>query len=631
VSACLKRAGHAVSVLNPNHSVEPMDELLRKAIDLVRPDVIGFGGMSFHLADMKSMVSVARAARPEAKILLGGPVLTNQPRLTMTVMPEVDFGVVGEGEHTSVELAATLAGDGDVAAVRGLILRGGGSNDGLIVTPARPVEEDLDSLPSVDLEGMGMDIYLTLHRPGNCAPALIADENTRVMPLLTSRGCPYSCTFCCHESAGRRYRLRSLDHVFAELEWAQATYGVNAVTIYDDLFCPKRSRLEEFCRRIAGMGIRWECSMRAEQIDPDVLKKMKESGCCCIGLGVESMSETVLRSMKKGTTKAQVETALGQVYQAEIGLWSNLIFGDPAETLDTVRESLEWYANHPEFSLRMAFIGYHPGSRIYEEAVAKGVIKNPTAFLTSRCPEVNATAMPADECAKMRILVSRYLQSFGHAGKLVDFDSRNLERLVATCLCPYCGSTAHCHTIKPNPLLLATVNCPKCNRGFRAPVVVRLVATKEAQQQEAVVQDRIDTRAPVAAIESACNKLLALDPTNAHAWVVLFSLAKALGKTVESAILLEHAIYADPYNLALFEKMVEQLGLLGVGPAADKYRKKAEHLRRIGVDRTFFVDVGLPPDQEHSLRDLLLQYLKQSIPVASFPLPNAAPAMACAS
>jgi len=95
VSACLKRAGHAVSVLNPNHSVEPMDELLRKAIDLVRPDVIGFGGMSFHLADMKSMVSVARAARPEAKILLGGPVLTNQPRLTMTVMPEVDFGVVG--------------------------------------------------------------------------------------------------------------------------------------------------------------------------------------------------------------------------------------------------------------------------------------------------------------------------------------------------------------------------------------------------------------------------------------------------------------------------------------------------------------------------------------------------------
>jgi radical SAM superfamily enzyme YgiQ (UPF0313 family)/predicted SAM-dependent methyltransferase len=618
VSACLKQAGHTVSLLNPNHSHEAMDTLLLAAIDKVQPDIVAFGGMAFHLADIKKMATLTRQHRPGAKILIGGPVVSTQARLTMTAIPEVDFGIVGEGEHTSVELLAAITSGRDLSGVLGLVYRSGDGADSIQITAPRPIEEDLDALPFVDYEGLGLDIYAGIHRPGECAPALVVDENTRVMPILTSRGCPYSCTFCCHESAGRRYRVRSLDAVFEEIRVAKERFGINAIFVFDDLFCLKTSRLEEFCRRISEMGMRWECSMSAGQIEPSMLELMKSSGCCCISVGVESMSNTILMSMKKGTTVTQVERVLSEIYNAKIGLWSNLIFGDPAETIDTVTESLEWYANHSEYNFRFAYIGYHPGSVIYDEAVNRGLITDRLDYLLSGNCEINATAMPHADFIKTRILANRYFQSFGFAGKLLNINTQNNKHIIATCRCPYCGAEAQNHTIKANPNCIASVNCPECNRAFRAPVVVRLKASVEAEAQLAKVQTLVAAKEPAKDIEAACLKLLSLDPTNSFAWVVHYSLTKAFHQTMESAISLEHAINADPYNPTLFERMDEQLTSIGAHASATKYKRKAQHLRRIGVAETYFIDVLLSQEDRKQLLDQQLRSLNLSIPVATF-------------
>ncbi len=248
ISASLKRAGHEVRVLNPNHSVEPLETQLEQAIAEFKPAMLGVGGMSFHMKQIRRIVIAARPLMPDSVIVVGGVILSNHPDVTMRALPEADIGVVGEGEQTIVELAAALESGGDINAVDGIIYWAVGRK--LIRTATRPIEKNLDSLPWVDWEGLGLDIYSGLHGIGEMAPGLIVEPGARVMPFLSSRGCPFSCTFCCHEIAGRRYRTRSMDDVFAELEYAIDKFGIDHVAIYDDIFCLKKKNLHEFCERI---------------------------------------------------------------------------------------------------------------------------------------------------------------------------------------------------------------------------------------------------------------------------------------------------------------------------------------------------------------------------------------------
>lgn len=618
VAACLKRAGHSVEVLNPNHSCEPLGALVTNAIATQQPQVVALGGMAFHLREIKEVARLARELLPAATIVVGGPLVSTQPEVVMSAIPEMDVGVIGEGEHTSVELVAALEAKAPLANVRGLIYRDPGTGE-LVQTPRRPVEENLDVFPWVDYEALGLDVWSKLHNPGECAPALILDEHTRVMPILTSRGCPYACTFCCHEAAGRRYRLRSLDSVFGEIEAARARFGINAIFVYDDLFCLQRKRLEEFCRRIEPMGLRWECSMSVGQINPEVLALMKKSGCCCISVGVESMSPTVLKSMKKQATREQLETALAQIYEAEIGLWSNLIFGDPKETLETITESLEWFSNHAEYSFRFAYIGYHPGSRIYDEARASGRIGDPARYLLGSTCEINGTSMSPQEFSTARVLVRRAQLSFGHAGKLLSVVA-NAEKhcMVATCICPYCGVEGKLYPLPQQPNSIWKINCPRCNRAYRAPVAVQLKESDEAKQAIEQLERLQSSGAPMPELEAACNRVLSLSPGNGQAWRLMVSIADHCGNPTLAATFLESAIVADPYNPALFEEMAVRLALLGLPGAREKYARKARHLRAMGILGSVRLDVEYPQSERQMVLDQQLAEINNGLFVASF-------------
>jgi radical SAM superfamily enzyme YgiQ (UPF0313 family) len=621
VSACLKRAGHAVEILNPNHSCDPLDALVAAAVAKHQPEMVALGGMAFHLREIKDVAKLVRQLLPSATIVVGGPLVSTQPEVVLSAIPEMDIGVIGEGEHTSVELAAALEAKTSLAEVRGLAYRDSTQPGQVVKTQPRPIEENLDALPWVDYEGLGLDVWSKLHKPGECAPALILDENTRVMPVMTSRGCPYACTFCCHEAAGRRYRLRSLDSVFGEIEEARARWGINAIFVYDDLFCLQRERLEEFCRRIEPMGMRWECSMTVGQINPDMLKMMKKSGCCCISIGVESMSPTVLQSMKKKATREQLEIALAQIYEAEIGLWSNLIFGDPKESLETVTESLEWYSNHAQYNFRFANIGYHPGSRIYDEARASGRIGDPATYLLSNRCEINGTAMSQQDFVTSRVLANRAQLSFGHAGKLLDITADPTKGVVACCLCPYCGAEGRLYPLPQMPGSLCSINCPKCNRAYRVPAVVHLKESAEGAKALEALQLLECSGAPVPELEAACNRLLTLSPWNGYAWNLLVSIADHCGNSPLAATFLENAIVVDPYNPSLFEQMATRLALLGLPSAREKYARKARHLRSLGILLSGRLEVEFPPAERKYLLEQQVFELNLGLFVASFAYP----------
>ena len=584
VSASLKRAGHEVRVLNPNHATEDILDLLAAEIAAHPPDVVGTGGMAFHLNEIALTARTARQLLPHAHIVIGGTLVSNQPELVMQTIPEADFGVIGEGEQTTPELLAALESGGDVSRVMGLIYRTASATMPLRRTLPRPIQDDLDSLPRVDYEGLGLDIYAGIHRTGECAPALIVDADTRVMPLLTSRGCPYPCTFCCHEAAGRRYRTRSLDDVFAEIDAAASRFGINALFIYDDLFCLKRSRLVEFCERIKPRKLRWECSLSAGQVDPEILVLMKESGCCCISVGVESMSPRILDSMKKKTTTEELERVLGQIYAAGIGLWSNLIFGDPMETRETALESIYWWVDHNHYDFRVANIGYHPGSRIYDDAVGRGLISDSQEFLTSGNPEINATAMSDAELDEVRKSIRDLLLSFGFHGRIRTLTESPPDGIDVDTVCPHCAAENSHRGLRLHQGLLNRISCMRCNQLYRLPAVFRPPATPELVQlvdelNALVAQDPdVETNPHLARIWELGWQIVGIDATLEDTWELMVEVAERVCAPEDVIALLRQAIPCSPLCRGLFLTMAERLDAAGESVEAARYHRQATHL-----------------------------------------------------
>lgn len=592
VSASLKRAGHDVMVLNPNHALEDLPVLLKRAILDFSPAIITTGGMAFHLKQVGEIAAISRRLSPHSVIVIGGALVTHQPEVTMAAIPEADIGVVGEGEETIVELAAVIASGTDLAFTRGLIYRDSGSGK-LKRTMARLPQENLDALPWIDFDGLGLDIYAGLHAPGQMAPGLIIDPGARVMPFLASRGCPFTCTFCCHEAAGRRYRKRSTDDVFAELEYNIDRFGINTLAIYDDLFCLKRADLEEFCSRVRPLDLRWQCSIRVEQVNPQSLTMMRESGCACISFGVESMSPTVLASMEKKSTREALDRALAQMYDAKITTWANLIFGDPAETMDTAMESLIWWIENNRYDLRTAFIGYHPGSKIYDDALRRGLICDPAAFLLADSPEINATRMSDADYADLRLSVEHVVTSFSYCGRILELVSSQPGSGRLTTICPRCATQNVYLNFVLSPTILNRLSCACCNQLYRLPVVYRPPRTDELTRLVDEINELIDANAEAktshaekdnaAKIFATAMAALRLDSSQDGLWDLVIETSDILDNPDNALELLEQAIRAIPFQPQFFDQMHDRLKALGETEWAKRYSIQAAHLRSVGI------------------------------------------------
>jgi anaerobic magnesium-protoporphyrin IX monomethyl ester cyclase len=262
ISAVLKKAGHTVTLHNLNHFTRNFQEKLIEELSIFNPEIVATGGLSFNFTQFKQILALARKTLPKSKTIIGGMVLTSQVNVVFENVG-ADIGVIGEAEETIVQLLETLGEDGDLADVKGIIFRDKKTGQ-LTTTPPRPLIMDLDTLPWPDYEGMGADEFIPLKLQGSDGGlAMSHHDNPRVMPIMTSRGCPFKCTFCCYELVESRYRMRNLDHVMGEINYLIKRFKINNLFISDDLFSPKKSRLIDFCERIKPLNLHWVCSLRS--------------------------------------------------------------------------------------------------------------------------------------------------------------------------------------------------------------------------------------------------------------------------------------------------------------------------------------------------------------------------------
>ena len=444
VSSALKNAGFDVCTINTNFLRQSLEKTLDRVLNENSIDVVCTGGTSLDVHHIKRIIDLSRKLKPNAKIVIGGPIISSDAEPAMRVL-KADIGVIGEGEETICELATALDNGSAYCHIPSIISWQGRT---LIKAPLRPEIKEIDNIAFMDFEGFNYPEWTKLNHNGGI--------------IHSARSCPFQCTFC-FKSIGNRYRQRSLDSIFAEIDYQIEHFSIREIGISDELFATKKQRVVDFCERIKPYNIKWACSLRVQEIESDLLKMMLDAGCNGIGTGLESGSPKILKSMRKGVGIEQLEKALDVFAASEIFMLGNFIFGDINETKETVKDSLAlWKKYRDKLYINLGIINTYPGSQIYEYACRTGIISDREAYLKNGVFDINISKLTDDEYFEMYSEItelSYYPQTPAEQTRIVEVDEKGFCR--AEWVCGRCNKL---HMLSDTHFLQAPICRCSCGR-----------------------------------------------------------------------------------------------------------------------------------------------------------------------
>jgi len=409
VSSALKSSGRTVFTLNLNYKTNPYNLLCKTIIDN-KIDVVLTGGLSGQYTVLKKILDSAKSTKSDIITCVGGGIVTADPIVAIKAFESADYGIIGEGEITVNAFAYALENDEDASQVAGVI----SSNCTLIVE--RHEISDLDILPFPDYDGFEFNELLRddlLHHRVSFSDSGI--------PVAVGRSCPYNCTFCFH-SSGKSYRRRSFESVRKELDWILNKYPtVDLIQFFDEMFSNDIEFLKNIMDYLKKRNLKCQIFQRVDSVTKDVLQLLKEGGCQYLFLGVESADDTILKSMRKNITVKQIENAFDMALEAGLNVRGNIIFGDLKETPKTIKNTLHWWKNHPEYNITIAWIFTFPGAHLYKVACERGIISDKVQYLKTGDMHINLTEISDVEYWKIVKKVSLF-QILTISGADVDFD-----------------------------------------------------------------------------------------------------------------------------------------------------------------------------------------------------------------
>jgi len=423
ISSVLKEAEFSVYTLNLNHIEGNANDILIDEVKRNSIDVVMTGGFSTQYSCLKSIVDCIHKNFSYIKIVVGGVIITADPEVAMTALENADIGIIGEGEITVVELCRSLQeGADDISSIDGIIIK---INNEWVITNGREAVDDLDLLPFPDYDGFGIDKYFKLSPEAhNQAPA----DGETAFPIMSSRSCPFSCTFCFNPN--KKFRQRSTANMQKEIEMLVQKYKVKHFILHGPTFAKNKEgakiRAKEMGKLSKLLDITWAANLNVEQVDSELIEILKHGNCSSVFLGLESADDKILKSMRKGINVTQIDNVMKMAYDAGVSARGNFILGDVEETLETAKNTLDYWENHKNYSLHMGFIILWPGSQLYKYAVQCGRIKDPVQYLKDgggAC--INISKLNDDELS----YVARRMLSLteSHGAYIIDCTAMNLE------------------------------------------------------------------------------------------------------------------------------------------------------------------------------------------------------------
>ncbi|MDD5111952.1 MAG: radical SAM protein [Candidatus Altiarchaeota archaeon] len=358
LAAFLRERKHEPMILDL--AVDQRDPV--KVCGSFRPDYIGLSVSTPLLSDACSIAKKLKKKFPKARIIFGGPHPSTDVEGVLK-NDFVDYVIFGEGEEPLCELLDANEPPG----IKGLAFKRGGK---IVVNPQRELIADLDSLPTPAYDMLDVFAYpdhpLSAERPN--------------ISIITSRGCPFGCTYCNKSVFGRTFRKMGYKKVVDQMEYLSKTYGMREFQIIDDIFTLDKERVRKICDEILkrNLKVKWMTpnGVRADSLDLDTLKLMKKAGCHYLYIGIESGSQRILDRIKKGLTLDQVRRAVNMVNDAGIRVGAFFMLGLPDETPEDMRKTIDFAKSLRLDSVKFGILVPLPGTEVFEEFRKKGFIKN---------------------------------------------------------------------------------------------------------------------------------------------------------------------------------------------------------------------------------------------------------------
>jgi anaerobic magnesium-protoporphyrin IX monomethyl ester cyclase len=353
LAAVLEENQYEVNVLDCQ-IFRPTQQQLEAQLSRSNADIVGVTTSTLTYWPAVEVVKAAKKVLPNALTILGGPHVTALPEQTLIESPEVDIVVRGEGERTMLELA-DLVSKGDLnglGKVDGITFR---KNGQINQTKDRAFIENLDELPHPAYKHFPLDKYM------------MAGKN--YLPIITSRGCPFQCTFClASKMCGTKFRTRSPKKVLEELEWLRDTYDADVFAFYDDTFTIDKKRANDICDEMKArkFDLPWDCRTRVDQVNKEILMKLRNANCQLIHFGVESGSQKMLDAVKKRTTVEQNAWAIKLAKEVGISVAISVVVGYPGETPELLNQTFDFIRQtKPDFVYVCQAIPY-PGTELLD-------------------------------------------------------------------------------------------------------------------------------------------------------------------------------------------------------------------------------------------------------------------------
>jgi len=304
------------------------------------------------------MVSeVERAKSFGLPTVIGGPHTIANP-VQALIQSGADVACIGEGEIVLHELVEGK----DPSQIEGIVYW----KDG------KPVRTSPQPTFYPDIDDFGQPAWdLIDPRSYPKAPHGMIARRFPLAPIITSRGCPYSCTYCSAPiTAGKKMRWRSVGAVVDEMEMLRHKYGVREIQIEDDNFTIKRARVFEFCEALLrkNLDVIWSLpnGVRIDRLDPEMLALMKRSGCYLMSLGIESATQRILDLVKKHLNVELVRKVVGLVSDAGIESCGFFMIGFPTETREEIQKTVDFALSLPLSRANFTKVTPLPGTELYE-------------------------------------------------------------------------------------------------------------------------------------------------------------------------------------------------------------------------------------------------------------------------
>lgn len=360
LGSVLKAKGHTVKVID---SFPVYHDANIREIKEFEPDLIGLSVLTTGYRIAVYYTAILKKQNPKALICWGGVHPTALAKEVL-LQQGLDFVVKGEGEETLVEVCKHLEEKKGLEGIKGLVLKSQGR---ILEGAPRGFIQDLDTLPVPDrtlLQNPRFSWYLS-------PPGIIRGYFLKgITTFYTSRGCPYSCIFCCsHNTAGRHLRQRSVPNVMEEINYLVRDFNVRGLYFNDDTFGLDKVWLEDFCNQLhkSRLKLVWGCQTRANVASADMFKMMKSCGCIQVDIGAESGSDRILKNLNKGITVQDIEKAFRYAQEAGLKTFATFILGSPGETLEDIRET-DNLARKISAKVSFLILVPYPGSEVFEMA-----------------------------------------------------------------------------------------------------------------------------------------------------------------------------------------------------------------------------------------------------------------------